>query len=475
VAVGQDASAVVAEGQRLFEKQWVAGEPAQVGGDGLGPVFNHVSCAACHRQGGLGGGGPIDVNAVMLSVEVPKLPEAPQRKQFLETVRATHPGFLSSDGDISPNVILHRFGTDPRYSALRVNLVGKDIPFQPSDEQRETIQRDFSRLPVRPIATVPGLKLVTTERNTPALFGARLIDSIGDADLFAMAAAQRLRGEVSGRVPPVNLDKAGRFGWRGQIEHLNEFVLGACANELGLEVPGHSQPLDPQRPDYRPVGLDMSAAQCQSLTAYVASLSSPRIVLPIDQAPREAAVAGRQLFHQVGCGACHVEKVAQVEGIYSDLLLHDLGPALGDPVLAQPTLVAKSQHLTSREHVESLPSKPVSVQGTPPQYYGGSSITGATFASGKSAATHFRFIDQKTAVQTDFGPLPTNLAQEWRTPPLWGMADSAPYLHDGRAATALEAIALHGGEAEKCTQRFFALPVADRLAVLEFLNCLRAP
>src|SRR5262249_55557791 len=36
--------------------------------------------------------------------------------------------------------------------------------------------------------------------------------------------------------------------------------------------------------------------------------------------------------------------------------------------------------------------------------------------------------------------------QEWKTPPLWGLADSAPYLHDGRAATIEEAITFHGGE-----------------------------
>ena len=36
-----------------------------------------------------------------------------------------------------------------------------------------------------------------------------------------------------------------------------------------------------------------------------------------------------------------------------------------------------------------------------------------------------------------FGPARSS---EWRTPPLWGVADSAPYLHDGRAATLEAAI-----------------------------------
>jgi CxxC motif-containing protein (DUF1111 family) len=65
--------------------------------------------------------------------------------------------------------------------------------------------------------------------------------------------------------------------------------------------------------------------------------------------------------------------------------------------------------------------------------------------------------------------------REWRTPPLWGVADSAPYLHDGRAATLNEAISLHGGEALAAKDRYFHLPDEDRRAVVEFLSCLRAP
>ena len=41
----------------------------------------------------------------------------------------------------------------------------------------------------------------------------------------------------------------------------------------------------------------------------------------------------------------------------------------------------------------------------------------------------------------DDGPSPG----EWRTPPLWGVADSAPYMHDGRAANLEQAIVMHGG------------------------------
>ena len=40
--------------------------------------------------------------------------------------------------------------------------------------------------------------------------------------------------------------------------------------------------------------------------------------------------AGRGLFTKVGCATCHAPKLGKVEDMYSDLLLHDLGPALGD-------------------------------------------------------------------------------------------------------------------------------------------------
>src|SRR5437764_12720486 len=43
-------------GQELFIHEWQPNDPL-AGGDGLGPVFNAKSCAACHFQGGAGGAG----------------------------------------------------------------------------------------------------------------------------------------------------------------------------------------------------------------------------------------------------------------------------------------------------------------------------------------------------------------------------------------------------------------------------------
>jgi CxxC motif-containing protein (DUF1111 family) len=62
---------------------------------------------------------------------------------------------------------------------------------------------------------------------------------------------------------------------------------------------------------------------------------------------------------------------------------------------------------------------------------------------------------------------------EFKTPPLWGIAKTGPpYLHDGRAETLHDAIAAHGGEAEKSAIEYGKLRPSEREAVLAFLRSL---
>ena len=63
-------------------------------------------------------------------------------------------------------------------------------------------------------------------------------------------------------------------------------------------------------------------------------------------------------------------------------------------------------------------------------------------------------------------------ADEWLTRPLWGLADSAPYLHDGRAQTVEEAIRLHGGEANRARELYEALSDHERAQLHMFLMTL---
>ena len=69
----------------------------------------------------------------------------------------------------------------------------------------------------------------------------------------------------------------------------------------------------------------------------------------------------------------------------------------------------------------------------------------------------------------------TDPRQEWRTPPLWGCADSAPYLHDGRAPTLHEAILGHAGELRRVRSNYMRLKKDERQDLLTFLQRLRAP
>jgi CxxC motif-containing protein (DUF1111 family) len=67
------------------------------------------------------------------------------------------------------------------------------------------------------------------------------------------------------------------------------------------------------------------------------------------------------------------------------------------------------------------------------------------------------------------------MASEWRTPPLWGVADSAPYMHDGRAKTLEDAIKLHGGQGKRAATRFAELRENQQTQLITFLKTLRAP
>jgi hypothetical protein len=61
---------------------------------------------------------------------------------------------------------------------------------------------------------------------------------------------------------------------------------------------------------------------------------------------------------------------------------------------------------------------------------------------------------------------------------LWGIRDSDPYLHDGRARTLMEAIELHGvpgSEAAPAAKKFAALPAVQQQALIDFLESLRLP
>jgi RNA polymerase sigma factor (sigma-70 family) len=407
----------VVRGEVLFAKEWVSHDPMSHGGDGLGPVYNETSCVACHGLGGPGGAGPENKNVVLVTA-------TRRGRGVAKGLDQIHPGFRGSN-----TAVLHRFGTDPEYGSWRTRFFESRRDEEPSPasagcagptdsigariqaikEQVAPDRRLRDRLPrLRP---ANGFNLTLSERNTPALFGAGLIDSIPSEVLVEMARSQP--EEVQGRVSRTADGRIGRFGWKAQIASLHEFVRGACANELGLEVPGHSQARSPLTPSEKAKGLDMTEEECDALAAYIRALPAPVVIDPDGPHGNSEIREGRRLFAEVGCTSCHVPTLGDVRGIYSDLLLHDMGQSTSD--------------------------------------------------SGSSYGTR--------------GPISPGgpIAGEWRTPPLWGYRDSGPYLHDGRAQNLEEAVAHHEGQGGASARRFITLSARERSQIEAFLKSLVAP
>ena len=268
---------------------------------------------------------------------------------------------------------------------------------------------------------------IRTERvNSTALFGAGWVDRLSGKTIYqhgfrkAVAKVGReLSGEFEGIMPgrPRVLPdgRIGKFGWKAQFASLEDFVAAACANEIGLGNPK----MDQARPighDYPDVPADLDRTQFRHLVAFVDTLPRPAEIEPADAAEATLATHGKALFSRVGCASCHTPDIGGLEMVYSDFLLHRLDDRRngGDGYSTRET-----------------PQVPL----------------------------------------PDAFPLP----EEWKTPPLWGVADSAPYFHDGGSPTLYDAITRHHGDAETVLEAYKKLPVSDQTAILAFLKTLRAP
>jgi len=260
------------------------------------------------------------------------------------------------------------------------------------------------------------------QRNPPALWGTGQIDALP----VEILEAQRVKAledhpKLSGRLPQTATGELGRFGWKGEVARLDEAVRLAFSNDLGLMTPGvkqapyiasvsggHFSPT-PQPPmftmrDVQSEQYDVSIESVQDMVAYLQSLTPP-------DAPRQNR-DGEVLFTEMGCGGCHVPELGPIQGIFSDLLLHDMGPQLN----------ADDQAVLE---------------------WGGQEVNDGVAQS-----------------------------QEWRTPPLWGLWATAPYLHDGRADTLQQAIEAHGGEALLAKEAWMVASHSEQQALTGFLNTL---
>lgn len=417
-----------AAGRQLFERKWVAGQVHSPEGDGLGPMFNADSCAACHPGGGASGN---DHNVQLISLLTKKRAQPEVR----EAIDLRYRGLLDRPGAMF--FMLPRKSTNAQYEAWRLRQLG--LLGNTGSEARDrritrSRQNAFARRrPVHEIESDAVHQILLSQRNTPALFGVKQIDSIPLRILKQVATAQAARGdEIHGRVSMVSASEPGRFGWRGQIPKLKRFVEVACANELGLQHDADTQIPGPHNSRNREL-RDITQLEILLLVNFLEMLPAPRPQVSANPDLQSRVQAGRTAFRSAHCHHCHVQTLGDVPDIYSDLLLHDMGPGLWDPIPALPETV-----VTGQRHFRG----------------------GGYFGS---------------FTQDIIETVATNIQQEWRTPPLWGVAGTAPYLHDGRAPSLDEAIRMHGGEATESRNLYLRLLKSQQQDLLRFLTSLQPP
>ena len=295
---GDPLADLTAEELENFERGREAYQKSFTEAEGLGPIFNLASCAACHGSP-LGGAGVTTVNLF---------------------------GLLDSEtGSFDP---LADLGGPVR----QANAVDPDC-----------------------IEDIPSVANVDTRRVTLGAMGYGLLEAIPEASIVAGEDPSDVDGDgVRGFVNWVEslespgTPMVGRFGWKGQLPTILSFSADAAHNELGLtsvlrpfdnasNAPagsgGCDSVADPELPDL--VGSGFLA----DVTSFQRLMAAP------PQAPRGGMV-GETIFEEIGCAVCHtpsfttsaspdLEEAIRGKVIrpYSDFLVHSM-PAIPDGIPA---------------------------------------------------------------------------------------------------------------------------------------------
>lgn len=406
-------------GRGLFHHLWPSITHADGRVSGLGPLFNARGCAECHVRDGRGrppqAGDPHAVSLVLVLSTAPRLEDG----QWVADPDPVYGAQLQDQaiGGVAPEGAIL-----VTYSEQIVSLNGG-----------EQVGLRVPRYEVKELAYGPfGPNLRLGPRLAPPVFGLGFIEAIPEEAILANAdEADTDADGISGKANLV-VDEAsgtlriGRFGWKATAPSVRQQSDHAATLDMGLSSPLLDRPAGDCTADQHacnaavlaaPPGKDHELGPEDSVMVafYVEHLAIP----PARRQDEPAVAAGRELFDDIGCSACHVATfttsadesrpylASQEVWPYSDFLLHDMGEALADEI--------------------------------------------ATGMAGPS---------------------------EWRTPPLWGIGlteavgGHTNFLHDGRARNLTEAILWHGGEASAAREAFRALTPEMRQSVLAFLDAL---
>jgi CxxC motif-containing protein (DUF1111 family) len=294
---------------------------------GLGPRFNALSCAQCHSQPAVGGSSPVvnpQIGAAIAKGGTNQIPSFITARGPVRVVRFPHAeDMVHGDGNVHAI-----FTITGRSDAEGCKLT------QPNFQQAAEKGNLAFRIP------------------TPT-FGGGLIEAIPDAAIVAnMNAAQdRKRSLGIGGRPNYSPNDGSitRFGWKAQNKSLEMFAGEADNLEMGV-----TNELFPNELDATPgCQLNATPEDAASLDADGKLIPSDNFLFAnftrfLDQPKALAATAsttnGQQLFVQIGCALCHtpslttgqssVAELSHVQAnLFSDLLLHHMGPKLADNIM----------------------------------------------------------------------------------------------------------------------------------------------
>jgi hypothetical protein len=250
------------------------------------------------------------------------------------------------------------------------------------------------------------------------------------------------------------------FGWKGTAATFTAFSAEAFQQHMGIQSDlllrmGSLEQLgsgkEPGDPDGDGVRDELGRGPFAAMAAHLALVEMP-IVTPLIQdhqlAPAAQALLpptttsfaedfrrGRQQFHDLGCAGCHT-----------------------------PMLVLESPML----RVDGMPPIDLAQHMREPRLQWDAALGGYPVWLFSDLKRHD--MGAANAARHEQKGVPV---RAYLTPRLWGLADSGPYLHDGRAPSFDYAIAGHDGEGAVARKAFEALPLAERSPLRVYLMSLR--
>jgi hypothetical protein len=302
-------------------------------------------------------------------------------------------------------------------------------------------------------AAATGVNVTVALSSKGISFGSLVVNPDGTVNVAGVAA--NLDGSVNSTgVVGVDTDLVVKpFGWKGREATLRRFIEGSFRVHFGMQaepsvnkhcITPNSNTLGTgsncQDPDGDGVTKEITDGQLTAEAVYLGLRETPVRVPAANPATQTCANDGEALFKQIGCTSCHTQAMA-----------------INNPVHIEPADTTGGPGITLNLATQTRAPRP------------------AVNANGSMAVelwSDFKRHNMGVAL-ADSKPFNQIAADEFITPPLWGIADSAPYLHDGRAPTLNDAILWHAGEAELSRDAYVALSSDDQWRVLEFLGTLR--